>query len=154
MTISLLALTATIYQSHLTKTHNFKSVEPRINAYRVLNDRYRLVIFNNGLGPAFVEEVTYFAKGKQIEHGSINDALKILGIDEMCYEYGAPRPGDSFKNQEEVDLVKFRNTDNCALSKVIFSLLGPRDINIKIKFKSIYDEMFIYNYSLNKQSPI
>ncbi|WP_138985792.1 hypothetical protein [Pseudomonas putida] len=152
--ISLLALFTTTHQSYLTRIHNFKSVEPRINAYRTLDENYRIVIFNNGLGPAFIEDITYFVKGKKIKSTTIVPALTQLGIDSMCYKFGAPRRGDSFKTQEEIDLVKFRNDEKCAIAKTIFSFLSPEDLDLEIEFKSIYDEQFVYRYSLNKQTPI
>lgn len=155
ISISIIALFFTAYQSYLTKTHNLKSVEPRVNSYKKLEeDDYRLILFNNGLGPAFVEKITYFINGRKLNSATIQPAMSQLGIGTMCYTVGTPRPGDSLKKEEEIYLMKFKNTNICSFSKLKFALLEDGDFDFEIVFSSIYGERFSYRFSTNQQTKI
>ncbi|MFK9098248.1 hypothetical protein ACJEBH_13895 [Pseudomonas guariconensis] len=152
--ISILALFTTTYQSYLTKVHNLKSVEPRVNAYKQFENDYKIVIFNNGLGPAFVEKITYFANGEPLETDSLVPAMTQLGVEVMCYTFGMPRPGDSFKKEEEVFLIKIKNNTACSPSKFRFMTLKDSEFDFEILYSSIYGEQFHYRYSTNQQSKL
>ncbi|MGY0523027.1 hypothetical protein, partial [Pseudomonas aeruginosa] len=87
-------------------------VEPRVNSYLSLKDDYKMIIFNNGLGPAYIDKVTFYENGKEID-GNILHALAKQGVSPYCAIAGMPRPNDSLKTGEEIVLVDIHDNKEC-----------------------------------------
>lgn len=65
--ISVLALSATVWQSHLSRTHNKLSVRPHLAGHSLWNEEegiYKLELRNDGLGPAIIT-------GARVYHGGV-----------------------------------------------------------------------------------
>lgn len=106
--VAVFSLYFTQEQSKEQIKHNHISVEPRINAY-VSNDgrinKSGLYIINNGMGTAFVSNITVMVDGKKIDPVGDNiflASVHALGLDITCFVIGGPRPGDSFRVGDEV----------------------------------------------------
>ncbi|HGP1199270.1 hypothetical protein ACV34O_03285 [Pseudomonas aeruginosa] len=152
---SITAVTLSAYQAYTLKEHNYISVEPRVNSYLSLKDDYQMIIFNNGLGPAYIDKITFYENGKEID-GNILHALAKQGVPPYCATAGTPRPNDSLKTGEEIVLVDIHDNKECTTSRLIFTTLQPPNTNFdyQIDFSSIYGKKFSYRYSLNKQESI
>ncbi len=65
--ISLLALGATLWQGHLSRTHNKLSVRPELEGHSSWqDDLYSLEVRNDGLGPAIIKAARIYYKGNLV----------------------------------------------------------------------------------------
>lgn len=76
LTLSILALLATFYQSYLQRVHNQKSVKPLVQVDLIDNDSLLAVhVRNNGIGPYIIKGLNFQQNGRVQE--SIEDCLLI-----------------------------------------------------------------------------
>lgn len=158
--VAVFSLYFTQEQSKEQIKHNHISVEPRINAY-VSNDgrinKSGLYIINNGMGTAFVSNITVMVDGKKIDPVGDNiflASVHALGLDITCFVIGGPRPGDSFRVGDEVFLVEARGTDSrCDVDSLELRLAASQTgrLDFILDVESIYGDKFRYIYSQDKQ---
>ncbi|UUC20832.1 hypothetical protein NOV18_10250 [Pseudomonas asiatica] len=67
--IALLALFATVYQSHLSRKHNRLSIRPHLAIHGEEGDdcTFTVIIRNDGLGPANIEDLKIYRDGKKLD---------------------------------------------------------------------------------------
>ncbi|WP_447739587.1 hypothetical protein [Pseudomonas laurentiana] len=67
--ISLLALSATVWQAHLSRAHNKLSVRPHLAGHSTYTDDgiYKFELHNVGLGPAIITGARVYRSGVQVE---------------------------------------------------------------------------------------
>ena len=75
ITISLLALIATLYQLHLQRVHNEKSLKPLPQIVLIDKEKLEVHIQNSGVGPLIVSNVSYTQRHKT--HTSISGCLSL-----------------------------------------------------------------------------
>lgn len=156
--IALCALVFSFYQGALTRKHNRLSFRPHLTTWRSANTEkgfYSIEIINNGIGPAIIEEFIVSVDGKRIA-GTGADvteaALKTLFPD-IPY-----RSDHSFLDKGYSMAPKER----CAFLEVQFlgkplpseefvkDAMGRGDL--KITYKSFYDETFHYFSTKDEKS--
>lgn len=72
-TLSLCALSLTLWQGYLTRKHNRLSTRPHLtlNSHLFVNGTFYAVdLKNDGLGPAFIKSISVFFDGEQLEPGN------------------------------------------------------------------------------------
>lgn len=161
--VAVFSLFFTAWQAREQIRHNHISVEPRLNAYFSTDGRVNkagLYIINNGMGSAFVSNITVMVEGKKVKPVLDNvflGAVDALGLNVNCFVVGGPRPNDSFRVGQEVFLIEARGTDkNCdadALRLMLASLKSNR-LDFILDIESMYGDKFRYIYSENKQVKI
>lgn len=148
-------------QSREQIKHNHISVEPRMNAYFSNDGRTNksgVYIVNNGMGTAFVSDITVTVDGKRVEPIADNvflGAVQALGLDITCFVTGGPRPGDSFKVGEEIFLVEARGTERrCSGNALVLMSAASKTgrLDFVLDVESIYGDKFRYVYSQNRQT--
>ena len=86
--ISLATMAIYLYQTHLIKKQQNASVMPYIRImYSFDNDRFEVLVLNEGLGPAFIDEVNTYYMGKKYAHHDIPDFFKMntLKLIALCH---------------------------------------------------------------------
>ncbi|WP_423358497.1 hypothetical protein [Pseudomonas citronellolis] len=161
--IALCALGLTFWQGHIQLKHNYKSLEPRINSYLKVegkNQKIGIYLINNGLGPAYIENLQVTVDGEPIkdegEWGKFYEALLKLKLSPTCFTVGGPRKNDSFSVGDEIFLIESNNNSekHCALDNLLLVKYAKNRLNFTIKTKSIYDEKFEYQYQGNIQKQL
>jgi len=151
----------TIWQGKQEIKHNHVSVEPRINAYFSNDGRknmWGIYIINNGMGTAFVKNLTVRVNGEPVDAVEGNvfvGAVKALGLNAGCFIIGGPRPNDSFKVGEEIFLIEARDFDaKCSGDLITLRLasMNPKRFDFVLDTESIYGDKFRYVFSQNHQS--
>lgn len=159
------ALGLSLWQGYIQRQHNHVSLEPRVNAYFQSNDSLGvtgLYIVNNGMGPGYVEGIEVYVDGKFIARSSrdqvwlFSSALEPLGISSIaCIEVAGPRPNDSLKVGEEIQLIAVGkgSVSECLLARLELLNVDWSRFDFNLVLKSIYGDRFIYKFSENEQVP-
>ncbi|MDH1071594.1 hypothetical protein N5C93_01985 [Pseudomonas nitroreducens] len=160
--IALCALLLSIWQGYLQRQHDHVSLEPRVNAYfktDARTDQWGIYVFNNGMGPAYIESLDVLVDGKPMPEGNtgkFGSSLLPLGLDPSCFTVGGPRPNDSLIVGEEIALIEASKSAPAACSPYLNMLLAAaRDkIDFTLVIKSIYGDRFEYKFKENIQRPL
>lgn len=160
--IALCALLLSIWQGYLQRQHDHVSLEPRINAYFKIDgrtDQWGIYVFNNGMGPAYIESLDVFANGKPMpegDRGKFGSTLLSLGLNPFCFTVGGPRPNDSLIVGEEIALIEASKNAPAACSLALNSLsrVAGDNIDFTLVIKSIYGDRFEYKFKENIQHPL
>lgn len=162
LAIATCALGLSLWQGYQQKVQNHVAVEPRINAYFKLDgktDQNGIYVFNNGLGPAYVESLEVTVAGAPVTdngYGRFGGAVQSMRLDIDCLTIGGPRPNDSLKLGEEIGLIEIsKNAPSaCALTKFLLGAKIQRDLDFTLIVKSIYGDRFQYNFKNNIQTAL
>lgn len=154
--ISACALGLTIQQSLSTRRHNRLSVQPRlataVNEETITNqpnqpkvNLFKYTLFNNGLGPAVIEDFKFLIDGIPIEASQPKDVFKaIQKASELKF----------IDNPWTITLLKKEHVMGKDTSELITQLAFIQDdqkpfekdrYHVLIKYKSAYGEPFTYD---------
>ncbi|QGT83979.1 hypothetical protein [Pseudomonas coronafaciens] len=162
LAIGVCALGLSLWQGYQQKVQNHIAVEPRINAYFKVDgktDQNGLYIFNNGLGPAYVESIEVTVDGRPVtdaSYGRFGGAVDSMRLGTDCLTIGGPRPNDSLKLGEEVGLIEIsKNAPSaCAITKLLLGVKIQKHLDFNLIIKSIYGDRFRYNFKNNIQTAL
>ena len=162
LAIAVCALGLSLWQGYQQRVQNHVAVEPRINAYFKLDgktDQNGLYVFNNGLGPAYVESLEVTVAGKPVmenSYGQFGGAVQSMRLETDCLTIGGPRANDSLKLGEEIGLVEIsKNAPSaCALTKLLLGAKIQQHLDFTLIVKSIYGDRFQYNFKNNIQTAL
>lgn len=151
--ISLSTLIVFIYQTNLIRKQQYMSVYPHLDVSNINTGsmNYKFVLFNEGIGPAFITKLEITEK-----HGQSYDDLvdyleeKITEQDTIQFHYSDLYEGQLIQAKEEVYLFGLsdnnyvranglaENTINSAHR--LEEILNSDSLTIKITYESIYGE--------------
>ncbi|MDX2303308.1 MAG: hypothetical protein NW226_10930 [Microscillaceae bacterium] len=152
--ISVMSLVVLVYQTQLMQAQQRLSVLPYLSLinYNTGGPDYKIVLSNDGVGPAFIEDFIIRNKKKEY-HEDIANFLR-----------GRIKEADSLNNfftsnisigklvaaGEKINLVEIKNSkeDGIKLLK-IFQRLGQEGFDLEIIYSNVYNE----KWSLNTASP-
>lgn len=162
LAIAVCALGLSLWQGYQQRVQNHVAVEPRINAYFKLDgktDQNGLYIFNNGLGPAYVESLEVTVDGEpvtDISYGRFGGAVQSMRLGTDCLTIGGPRPNDSLKLGEEIGLIEISKNapSTCALTKLLLGAKIQQHLDFTLIVKSIYGDRFQYKFKNNIQTAL
>jgi hypothetical protein len=148
--IALISLFATIYQARILREHNILSTKPLINfvSYIGIDDIMHITIHNHGLGPAIINEVIICYKDSTYNHNNEEEAYSLtkkLSIDGQNFFSTAiilkqtPIPPNG-----SIPIIKTESPAKSSMEIVQFNHIANllKDIEIKIKYQSMYGEKF------------
>lgn len=147
LTISLLALLATIYELYLQRKHNEKSLKPlgQIDV-QDKNKQIHVCITNNGLGPMIIERITFTKSG--ITYDNIEDSLD---LDSKSYEHillaDSVRKVITPNAKFEVFETIFENYDSEAEMQLVRNQLSS--LIVKVDCQDIYGNKFSFERKLD-----
>ncbi|MEM9856525.1 MAG: hypothetical protein AAF843_04190 [Bacteroidota bacterium] len=137
LAISLMALLVTIYELHLQRRHNEKSLQPI--AQIAITDRGKLLsvyIENNGVGPLIVEKLIFTKDGKHY-----TDIESCLDLDPRSYQHISVSESDRKVilpgSYEEVFSMEFGEDDTDKEMDNVREKLAP--LKLKVDGRDIYN---------------
>lgn len=146
MMVAVIALSVSIWQGWTTRTHNRKSVIPRLNieARTLIDEDSGYGVHNVGLGPAEIEDMQIFVDGKQIPGTGEERATQMLkalglhvrGMSIMWLGRGTLLPAGK--------MFWFIRLPKDLVSDATIDMMGPafKRIRVVIKYSSIYGDIF------------
>ena len=143
---SFCAIGITFYQAYLQRTQQYASVMPIVNSYNTSalpdgTSGYALVIVNNGLGPAFIEEASFHYANRTYHSVSKFETaiLKQAGIVDTVGRISDLSKGRVIAQGEQLLLIESRNK---AVERAIRRALDKT--KLQILYKSVYGERWLY----------
>jgi hypothetical protein len=151
--VSVASVLAIFYQTHLMQKQQYASVLPYLELWNTGGgDNYRLLLINNGTGPAFVKDVKVHYQGKiyAMDHHNfwyqqmyLPDSVKweaLLAKDSTrkSYFYGNLYRGRVIKSGEEFAL--FTITNSPEMVQALGGMFGNNTARLEVTYTSIYDE--------------
>ena len=133
--IALTAVFISLWQGRLMQKHNELTVRPYFNFSKNWQDidgrnYFTLELANQGYGPAIILEYTITVNGKKFN--SWPEAFREVGMDNLVTQSSTYDPGD----------VWAANQKQYILSLNDFTPEMSKNMVLRIRFKSIYDEEF------------
>jgi len=164
--VSLMTLGVFSYQTNLIRQQQFMSVYPYLSFANNFSGslRYQFVLKNDGIGPAMVDSVLVIAPDGS-RYSDLVDYVDSMvpSEDSIWYLHSNIRPGKLIPAGEEVQLIQLINdeilasfgvTDTEGLprndlddSQQLFKILNHDSLQIRVIYKSIYDERWVIRNS-------
>lgn len=146
--VSFCALGLTIWQGILTRKHNILSVKPYLDITwsNIEAERLACTLENNGIGTAFLNEITYFYQGQEFP---IEDKLgyfalfQSMGLDDDASNVHIThlQTHSSIPQGGSITLFDFKSVVNDkGVHQVIASKI--RNIEIQAEYKCIYGKTY------------
>nr|WP_205600823.1 hypothetical protein [Halomonas socia] len=163
--VAAIALGFSFWQGRTQIEHNHITVEPRINSYfssSAKEEQWGIYLINNGMGTAFVSELTVLVDGVEVpdhQWGKFFSALRVLNLNILCFTAGGPRKNDSFQVGEEILLIEASEETSptpgtCPAERLRLMEYQEDRLDYILKIESIYGDEFEYRYSKNEQVKI
>ena len=142
-----------IYQTNLMREHQYASVLPYLEVYNsgMSNQSYELVMVNNGVGPAFIEEVKVHYEGEIY----LGDPVRfyqeqIIKADTIRnFNYSNIWKGRLIPAGEKVEMLGI--TGSKEYSKKLRSWYGGEKAIVEIVYSSIYGERWKTGMSMRPE---
>ncbi len=148
MSISVLTLITFIYQTSLMKKQSQLSVLPYLtvsSSYNSSNENpsFKLILINEGVGPAIIESRKVFFEGKEYNEDFFDFLSKQLpeldtmdNISHSSFDYGSVLPSG-----EEIYLIAgFGDREVVDYLAVSLNNLNEKELDYEIIYRSIYGE--------------
>ncbi len=142
--IALGALVVSVWTLYANRRHNRLSVRPKLvgdihQSAELLSRELK----NGGLGPAEITSVEVFIDGKLCPDKTLNDAVRdVLGEGHVCDVMNIAE-GYSLLSNQTLKLFVMKKP----LQKKEFVVQMLNRVDIRIAYKSLYGESFVYNSS-------
>ena len=135
---SFCAIGITFYQAYLQRTQQYASVMPILRCMNTnkLDDGkgYAFICVNNGLGPAFIEDATYYYKDKA--YRSIDEITEKLSGDSTLLTSNLGK-GWVIPQGERVEIVQVYGSK---MANVIRRQISNGELTVKFVYKSVYGQ--------------
>lgn len=145
--IAICALVTTIGHAFIQRRHNRISVKPHLFLFTKQDgtdekSRLRVLLINNGLGPAFINKFQVLLKGKECD---LEVAIKsILGTLAENSSHTILAEDHAMSNKEVEVLLAFLY-DATNLKEIKATEEKISELNLLIEYSSAYGEKFVYD---------
>lgn len=138
ISISLCALSLTIWQGYMTRKHFKLSIKPSLNfRRRVTDSTYELTLHNNGLGPARILNNQWYICDQAIEKDLILNYIFTLPTKAHADVVGGKaRVGNIVPIGGSLDVLKIKL--DCSNREILEKI--RLDFRVKIEYESLYNE--------------
>jgi hypothetical protein len=145
--ISLATMSIYLYQTHLIRKQQSASVMPYllIGASSHNENHFSIEVVNNGLGPAFVEEVNVIFRGKKYKNSDLPQFFFNYNPqkDTLNFSYGSIISGMLVSSGKTIINIQANDKKSTIKMKEYFWSKGILDV--EIIYASIYGEKWIVN---------
>ena len=143
MLISLTTLIVFVYQTNLMRQQQYLSVMPYLSIGNEGSGSgdYRLVMYNDGLGPAFIESTTITYNGEKYDMDIPTFLSEFVeSMDTINFTYSNIYPGKIIKAGEKINIIEFNNDVKGA--NAFFQVMAGDEIeaDFELIYQSIYKE--------------
>ncbi len=140
--ISIATFVVYIYEANLIRTQQYASVLPYLEMWnnRPNDDTYKLILANNGIGPAFIKEVRVSYEGKHYEGDHVDFHYHVMYPKDTTFRFITTnmRPGRVIPAGQQIELIVIEKDPE--VSQKAYGLYGKQAANIEIVYASVYDE--------------
>ncbi len=138
MIVAVSALVVSVWQVRISQEHNKLSVKPYLDFFSSWDDgAWRVVMSNEGVGPAVITRVDYTYKG--VTYNQLDEMLKAANLMDKRMNSTNFGKNSPFAVEKTVVFLQLNRQDS--------SLKKPLGISVSVKYQSIYEEPFELNMS-------
>jgi hypothetical protein len=141
MLISVGTFATFIYQTNLIQKQQYASVLPYLEIWNsgATSDTYKFYLVNNGIGPAFIQDIKIHYKGKVYN----NDPAGFYGevifpSDTLSFISSNVFIGQVIPAGERVEMIVVNDSEESA--KKLRKLFGDQTAKLEIVYASVYEE--------------
>ncbi|WP_420315694.1 hypothetical protein [Ekhidna sp.] len=147
---SLGTLFVIVYQTNLFRKQQYASVLPYLEIWNSSNDdTYKLILINNGIGPAFIEEVKLIYKDSVLQMDPADFAQEVIKKEDSLTRFGYSNisKGRLVPAGNQINLVQ--SIDDSLNAAILWSWFSGSDTTrlaypeIEIQYSSVYGEQWI-----------
>ncbi|MCA0132169.1 hypothetical protein [Winogradskyella alexanderae] len=159
--ISVISLTALLYQSYLAREENkliqkqqSASVLPHLNQwFSNSNGSFKYIIGNKGVGPAFIDEVEIVLDSVH-KYDNTKDLFQYIfnntkGLDTIPYVYSTLIKGFVLPANDQINLLEINNPEHIQLTRFA---LSKKKIVYKIIYKDVYGSKWLLTNDNDKSN--
>ncbi len=132
------------YQTHLIRIQQYASALPYLEMWNSspTQNQYKLILGNNGVGPAFVKEVKIHYKKKAYPLDPVSFYHQVIWPkDTIRFLSSNLNPGQVIPAGHQIELVIVGNSQKYADKlKALFN--GDGEAELEVVYSSIYDEVW------------
>ncbi len=140
--ISIATFIVYIYEANLIRTQQYASVLPYLEMWnsRPADGTYKLILVNNGVGPAFVKEIRVHYQGKSYEGDHVAFHYQQIYPKDTTFTFMSSniRPGQIIPAGRQIELIVVEN--NTGSGKKAYEMYGKEKARLEIVYTSIYEE--------------
>ena len=143
--ISLATMAIYLYQTHLIQKQQHAMVMPYLRmGYSYDEDRFEMLVSNEGLGPAFIDEVNTYYKGKKYSHKDISGFLfdVYYKIDTTLFA-NVSNISESMLMSANKKIYLISKTNSIEQSQKFQKLFFSKDLVLEVKYSSIYGDKWV-----------
>jgi hypothetical protein len=146
--IALFAFALTLWQGFIVRKHNQLSVKPVLDFRWVNNHKKGILcqLVNLGVGPAFLNKITYFVDDKEFhikEKSDYKSLFQMLDLNQQLHQIGIThlQMGAAVSIGQSLDLLDFCDS---SVLKDDYELIVTklRRLSIQVEYKCIYSLCF------------
>ncbi len=129
-----------IYEARLLQKQQYASALPYLEIWNSGGGaNYRLLLVNNGIGPAFIKEVQVRYKGKvyKMDHAAFYEKVRD-STDTFDFTHTNLLPGHVIPAGREIELIEIQDSPKGAAR--LRRLFGSNDAQIEVVYASVYEE--------------
>ncbi|QHT71409.1 hypothetical protein GXP67_34505 [Rhodocytophaga rosea] len=141
MLISVGTFATFIYQTNLIQKQQYASVLPYLEIWNSGADstRYKLLLVNNGIGPAFIKDIKIHYKGKTYPYDPIVFYSEVIyPSDTISFISTNVNKGQVVPAGERIEIVIVNNSVKDAAK--LRQLFGNQTAKLDIVYSSVYEE--------------
>lgn len=129
-----------IYEARLLQKQQYASALPYLELSNSGGpSRYRLLLMNNGVGPAFIREIRVYHQGKTYEMDHVGFYKQVRNPTDTVHLIASNvSPGRVIPAGREIEL--FVVEDSPKVVAKFWQLFGGEDAEIEIIYTSVYEE--------------
>lgn len=138
--VSLGTLFTIVFQTNLIRKQQYASVLPYVEIWpRITPTSFKLMIMNNGVGPAFVEDVRIHYNDSIYQGDPRAFTARVIRKQEdVAYYYSTLKKGRLLPAGEIIELIGIENDSTSALK--LYRWFGTDTVQLEVEYKSVYEE--------------
>ena len=154
VSIALMALFVSIWQSIETREHNKNSLKPYLTAAPLLNGikgENGVYIINDGVGPAYIKSAHLTVEGQEFDlsRNIWPDVYKHIGLKKLCYSESWFKKGSALRAGEAMRLLAPSASPIASDCPIEFiKLISVKELVLQIEYQSVYEDDFIFDQSI------
>ena len=155
--ISLATMAIYLYQTHLIQKQQHASVMPYLRMeYAYYEGGFDFRVSNEGLGPAFIEEVNTYYKGKKYSNTDISGFYlnTYSKIDTTINSMNLTGIGKPMLMPAGKTLDLFWRHNDTKMAPKLYKLFSSKDLVLEIKYSSIYENKWVVKGVSSKPTKI
>jgi hypothetical protein len=146
MLISVGTFATFIYQTNLIQKQQYASVLPYLEIWNSGADpsKYKLLLVNNGIGPAFIQEIKIQYQGRTYPYDpAVFYSEVIYPSDTIFFISTNVNKGQVVPAGEQIEMVIITNSEKDAVK--LRNLFGKQIAKLEIVYSSVYEEKWRIN---------